>query len=172
MFRLIVVLLTLMSVGCGHHSNVVSRVDAGAGAERIAVVVDPGLTAAMDGKAIAQYQQVADFMREDLILRLQRQGYKVERLKQSSDFTQGQGQRLLAVKIERYNPGSKAARIIVGMGAGSASLNISYSVTAETGRTLVSTTDGVGSSRGWSFCCHTLNERLVAVMGSDLALPN
>lgn len=168
MSRVILILLTLLAVGCGHHGNAVTR----GGGEPLAVVVDPGLATDMDNAELFQRQQVADFMRKDLVLRLKRLGYEAESLRQRSDFVLGRGQSLLAVKIEHYRPGSKAARIIVGMGAGATSLNISYDITDETGQILTSATDGVGSSRDWSFCCRALNDRLIKVVGSELVAPN
>ncbi|MFA5700512.1 MAG: DUF4410 domain-containing protein [Desulfuromonas sp.] len=164
--RSIVILLTLLAAGCGHHGNAASR---GAG-KLVAVVVDPGLTEELDGTEMAQYQQVADFMRKDLVSRLQRQGYSVETLKERADFVSGYEQHLLAVKIARYRSGNKTARISGGFGAGSTSLDISYRIVAASGRTLKTATDGVGCSRDWNYCCRALNERMVKVLGVELSV--
>lgn len=158
-------LFALLFSGCGHHTNTVTQ---GKG-EAVAVIVEPGLTASMDSTAQGQYHQVADFMREDLVNRLQRHGYQVEVLRQRKSYTPSSGQHLLAVEIERYNPGSKAARILVGFGAGATSVDIAYTIVHEDGRTLISSTDGVGSSRDWHFCCRALNERLVEALALELA---
>ncbi|MDY0212600.1 MAG: DUF4410 domain-containing protein [Desulfuromonadaceae bacterium] len=168
MFRFVLIMLVLLVAGCGHHGNMASRGDG----ELVGVVVDLGLTADMDNAEMSQRQLVADFMRRDLISRLRHLGYEVDSFEQRGDFVSGRGQSLLAVKIEHYRPGSKSAQMTVGFGAGSTGLYISYSIIDETGSTLVSATDGVGSSRDWSSSCRVLNERLVKVLGSVLAMPN
>ncbi|MGM0416889.1 MAG: DUF4410 domain-containing protein [Thermodesulfobacteriota bacterium] len=160
-----ILLLVLVICGCGHQHPSANP----AAGESVAVLVEPGLKSNMNGAEEAQYRQVADYMRKDLVTRLQRQGYEVEVLHQRSDFTPASGQHLLAVEIERYSPGSKAARILVGFGAGATSLDIAYTMVHGSGKTLVSATDGVGSSRDWHFCCRALNERLVETLALELA---
>ena len=157
--------LTLVVAGCGHQR---ANVNSAAG-EAVAVLVDPGFTANMDGAAEAQCRQVADFMRKDLVSRLERQGYEVEVLHQRSEFTPATGQHLLMVQIESYAPESKTARTLVGFGTESTSLDTTYTIVHGDGKTLVSATDSVGSGRDWKFCCRALNERLIKVLASELA---
>jgi len=72
------------------------------------------------------------------------------------------------VKIIKYNPGSKAARMLVGFGAGSASLDLRFEVYGEGPQPLLVKDHGRGSSRDWQFVCRTLSKDLVKFMGEAL----
>lgn len=134
-----------------------------AASEAIAVVMDPG------GEQ-RENLQMADRMKRDLINVLERRGgYKARLLGAADEFKQDQGEYLLNVRIVRYRSGSKAARIVVGFGAGAAALDIHYEFTDPHGRTLLSKDDGVGTSMDWQRLARKLNENILAAIQQRLA---
>jgi hypothetical protein len=134
-----------------------------AAAENIAVTLDPG------GEQ-RENRQMAERMRNDLKNVLERRGgYKVRLIDSAEAFKQDQGEYLLNVKIVRYRSGSKAARIIVGFGAGSAALDIHYELLDPRGRSLLSKDDGVGTSLDWQRLARKLNENMLAAIQQRLA---
>lgn len=102
-----------------------------------------------------------DWMDRDLLKIFRDAGYQPMLLKKMQDYRTDQG-KLLIVAIERFNPGSRAARAFVGFGAGSASLDVSYKLLDERGALLAEWRDGVGSSKGPTYCAQTLNRRALA----------
>lgn len=110
-----------------------------------------------------QYQfrnEVGEWMERDLLNMLRRSGYEARQITTREDFTPKDGRYLLEVTIDGYNPGSSAARMMVGFGAGAASLDNSYVLTAEQ-QPLLTWSDGVGTSQHWTRLPRTLNERAV-----------
>lgn len=99
-----------------------------------------------------------DWMDRDLLKIFRDNGYQPVLLKKMQDYRTDQG-KLLIVSVERFNPGSRAARAFVGFGAGSASLDVSYKLLDERGALLAEWRDGVGSSKGPTYCAQTLNRR-------------
>jgi hypothetical protein len=73
------------------------------------------------------------------------------------------------VRIVRYNPGSKAARMFVGLGAGAASLDIHYEFSDPRGRKMLSKDDGVGTSLEWQRLARKLNENILDAIQRRLA---
>jgi Domain of unknown function (DUF4410) len=102
-----------------------------------------------------------DWMDRDLLKIFQDAGYQPVLLKKMQDYRTDQG-KLLIASIERFNPGSRAARAFVGFGAGSASLDVSYKLLDEHGALLTEWRDDVGSSKGPTYCAQTLNRRALA----------
>ncbi len=130
---------------------------AGAG-ESIAVSVDPGTNN-------RESRQMATRMERDLINVLERRGkYSSRILKSKDDFKKGAGEYLLDVRLTRYNAGSKAARIIVGFGAGSATLDIHYELTGPKGNVLLSRDDGCATGLDWQRLARKLNENILAAV--------
>lgn len=125
---------------------------------RIAVLVDPG------GSERGNLQ-IAKWMERDLARVLERRGsYQARSLASRDQFVKGSGECLLDVRITRYNPGSKAARAIVGFGAGACSLDIHYEFSSPGGNVLLSRDDGCGSSMEWMRLARKLNENMLAAI--------
>lgn len=123
--------------------------------ERIAILMDPGSTD-------RGTRQIGERMERDLKNVLDKRGHYSSRIIKSRDeFKQDSGEYLMNVRIVRYNSGSKAARIIVGFGAGSCSLDIHYEFIGPKGNTLISKDDGVGSSLDWQRLARKLNENIL-----------
>lgn len=111
-------------------------------------------------KAKAQ-KQLGQWMQKDLIKVLKKRvGFDAKLIKSSKGFKKGKGRYLLNVKIVKYNPGSAAARYWVGFGAGSASMDISYTLKSSGGKKVLSKKDGVGSGTGWKKVARKLNENM------------
>jgi hypothetical protein len=99
-----------------------------AGGERIEIMVfsDRGNPDEMDERQYQRRIEVGQWMEGDLIDLLTRSGYQAALIGSKEEFKARDGRYLLTVKIVKYNPGSSAARIIVGFGAGAASLDNHY----------------------------------------------
>ncbi|MBN2645717.1 MAG: DUF4410 domain-containing protein [Desulfuromonadaceae bacterium] len=159
--------LTLL-VGCGSGNKAAVRADGSK--YQVACLIDDGVTAAMLPDTVNQYRQVASWMENDLVRLLTRAGYQVRPIQSRSDYAAAPGSYLLQARITNYNPGSKAARMLVGFGAGATSLDIEYQIINGQGQQLYSKADGIGSGRDWTFCCRALNERMVSMLGTQIGL--
>jgi hypothetical protein len=138
-------------------------ISARAASEKIAILVDPG-------NEQRENRQMAERMRDDLQNVLNRRGdYEARQLATLDEFKKDQGEYLLNVRIVRYNAGSKAARIIVGFGAGAASMDIHYEFTDPRGGKLLSKDDGVGTSLDWQRLARKLNENILDAIQRRLA---
>jgi len=102
-----------------------------------------------------------EWMDRDLLKLFRESGFQPLLLKEMGEYRTDQG-KLLIVNVERFNPGSKAARAFVGFGAGAASLDLGYKLLDERGALLAEWRDGVGSSKGPTYCAQTLNRRALA----------
>ncbi len=113
-----------------------------------------------------QREQLNDFMGKDLVRMLSKAGYEASLISNRNQYTKGTY--LLKVTIVRYNPGSKAARIVVGFGAGAVSLNTRFELFAPGGNVLISDEHGVGSSMDWTSCARKLNKQTVQAVSGKL----
>ena len=113
-----------------------------------------------------QREQLNDFMGKDLVRMLSKAGYEANLIGNRNQYTKGTY--LLKVTIIKYNPGSKAARIVVGFGAGAVSLNTRYELFAPGGNLMVSDEHGVGSSMDWTSCARKLNKQTVQAVSGKL----
>lgn len=183
LLSLILVSGILLATGCAHPSassakaaKIAAESSAGMaetmpaatnGKAVIYVFLDRGIADGMAGFEATQRKQVGDFMVQDLVGTLGKAGYAAKVIEKPADYTAAPDRYLLSVKIVRYNPGAPGARVVVGYGAGAASLDIHYDLTGASGGTVLSKDDGVGSSRGWRPCCHKLNQNMTqAIKGA------
>ena len=137
----------------------------------ISVLTDRNLTPDLAAKQVEQYNQVGEFMEKDLVATLAKAGYEAAPIQKKEEFTPGQGKYLLAWKIVRYSSGSKAARMVVGFGAGATSLDIHFTLSADGTQELLAKDDGVGSSRDWTFCCRKLDQNIEKAVSAALVPP-
>lgn len=115
---------------------------------------------------IDQREQLNDFMGKDLVRMLNKAGYEANLIENRNQYIKGTY--LLKISIVKYNPGSKAARIVVGFGAGAVSLDTRYEFFAPGGNLLVSDEHGVGSSMDWTSCARKLNKQTVEAVSGKL----
>ncbi len=155
LFGLMIILIALTS-GCKGGAS--STPKAGAAGE-ISVLSLRGDTSTMTEDQIVELKRVGAWMDRDIIKQLTRAGYKARLLKTKSDF-KGPGH-LLIIDVDKFNPGNRAARAFVGFGAGSASLDLNYKVVNSQKKTVGEWKDGVGSSKGGTYCAQTLNRNAI-----------
>lgn len=122
----LLVLLALVSMfaACGGGQKAL-RTKTG-GPVNLQVFIDPGIRPTTDDQKASQLNQVASFMTTDLLARLKRAGYQATLAATKDAFAPADDTYLLIVTITAYNAGNKAARMLVGGGAGAASLAIHY----------------------------------------------
>ena len=104
-----------------------------------------------------QMEQLTNFIKQDLKRKLKKL-YDVSFVTDPSATTPENGL-FMVYNIIKYNPGSTAARYLVGFGAGSCSLDIKYEILQDNNSILLKE-DGCGSSRGWRKCVVKLNKNI------------
>jgi len=162
--KIVLLLLLLVPlVGCSKPQSNAIKADGSSYA--VQFLVDAGITSDMSATQVRAQRQMATWMENDLLSMLSRAGYKAAPVSSSAKFKGGSSNYLLQVKVTNYNPGSKAARMLVGFGAGSTSIDIQYQIINGNQQTLEDRADGVGSSRDWNYCARVLNQRMVATLG-------
>ncbi|MBU1182871.1 MAG: DUF4410 domain-containing protein [Pseudomonadota bacterium] len=115
---------------------------------------------------IDQREQLNDWMGRDLVAMLNKAGYEAALIENSGQYKKGTY--LLKVTIVKYSAGSKAARIIVGYGAGAVSLDTKYELFAPDGNRILSDAHGVGSGRDWTYCARKLNKQTVDAVSDKI----
>jgi len=63
--------------------------------------------------------------------------------------------------VDNFNAGNRAARAFVGFGVGASSLDLNYKLLDKKGAELLAWKDGVGSSKGGTYCAQTLNRNTI-----------
>ena len=134
---------------------------------KLAVYSDRGDPSTMEARQWDYRNEVGPYMEADLINRLRRAGYDVKLIQSPADYNSADGRYLLVTKMLSYNPGSAAARIIVGFGAGACSLDMQYTV-LKGSTVLQQWKDGIGSSTDWHRLPRALNEKLVCRLNDEL----
>ena len=137
----------------------------------ICVLFDNGVNNSLEARQAKAQTQVADWMDDDLVrvfARYTKAGYQAKRIEKRTDFTPQTGNYLLTVKIIEYRPGSKAARMFVGYGAGGVSLKIHYELYANGKNAILVKDDGVFSGREWISAARKLNENMAKAITERL----
>jgi hypothetical protein len=152
------------SLGCGSGSRAVRG--PGGAPLVLDVVLDRSVGQLPNAE---QVDQVAGWMEPDLHQVLTNFGYQVVPQGNPQAYQPAPGRFLLIVKITRYNAGSKAARMFVGLGAGAASLAAHYTLFGPRGP--VNEGDiSVASGRDWQFCARKVNtqtaDRITALLNA------
>ena len=127
----------------------------------IFVLLDSGVNDSHDARLAKSQTALANWMKNDLIkvfARYAKAGFQAKLIEKRSDFIPRPNNYLLNVKITDYRPGSRAARIVVGFGAGGLSIKIHYELFAEGLNTLITKDDSVYSGREWMYAARKLNQ--------------
>ena len=95
-----------------------------------------------------QRTQLVDFMRKSAVEQLNRSGYDASSIDSLGQYDSRSASRLLTIKIEHYSSGSAAARILVGFGAGAATLD-TRAVYKAKGTKLFEADNSIASGRDW-----------------------
>lgn len=134
----------------------------------IEVSVDGGYEQidASNPKHVNQRNQLVNYMKKTTVEQLKASGYEASLL----DSAKGpsQGARTLALRIDNYNPGSAAARVLVGLGAGAATLDVS-AVYKEGANVLLTTQKSFASGRDWRKIVKKINIQIMQEMAGGKA---
>ncbi|NOZ87514.1 MAG: DUF4410 domain-containing protein [Deltaproteobacteria bacterium] len=163
-------LFTLVAFGCGPRFKAPNL--ANGDKVKLDIVIDrnasdPGLSESQ----VKQRNQVGDFMENNIVQMAVNAGFEARAINTREGFKPGQDKYLLIVKITDYNPGSKAARMLVGFGAGSASLSTHSDLYATLDNALLSQNHQISSGRDWTFCVRALNEETLKAVAEHLSSP-
>ncbi len=124
--------------------------------ESIAVLTLDGNLPGQTDDQIAELDRVLAWMDRDIITNLKRSGFDAVLIKNKKEYSSKMGN-LLVIDVKDFNAGNRALRGFVGFGAGSASLDLDYKVLNAKDEKLLAWQDGVGSSKGGTYCAQTLN---------------
>lgn len=150
-------LLVLLATGCRTREG---RVAVATHTPRrpLDVLIEEGNPADMAARQYQFRQELRDYMKRDLPRRLARYGMDARMIDQRSAYNAAaDGRDLLVIHYDSYNPGSSAARMVVGFGAGAAALDISLSLYNGSNLRL-EWKDGRGTSGHWSRIVNRLDE--------------
>lgn len=124
---------------------------------KVQVVIDRGLEGKTQDEQ-NQLNQVGERLEAYVIEIFADNGVTATMIPSREKFDPATAQYLLTVKMVRYNAGSKAARMLVGMGAGATSLDIHCELFGTEKDPLWAKDLGRGSSRDWTYLCRTLGK--------------
>ncbi|MDB4990908.1 MAG: uncharacterized protein JWN04_6086 [Myxococcaceae bacterium] len=156
------------ALGCGHHTVSAPKSPTGS---PIAIMVhtDERITPDMAPDRVAQINQISEWMENDLISILHGAGYAATRVEDPNTAT-GPGRLLLRVAITDYNAGSKAARMLVGFGAGAAVLKTHFELFGDASPApLIGGDPDVGSGRDWRNSARKVNLQTADAVSTRLA---
>ena len=137
----------------------------------IYVLFDNGVNETLQSRQAKSQAQLSDWMDDDLVrvfARYVKSGYQAKLIKNRNDFTAQPDNYLLSVKITGSSAGSKAARIIVGFGAGGVSLKVHYELFANGKNTFLSKDDQTRSGREWINAARKLNQNIAEAVIKEL----
>ncbi len=129
----------------------------------INILFDDGVDSSLNARQAKSRASLAEWMKRDLVRvfsRYAKAGFEAKSIEKRQEFTAASGNYLLMVKITDYNPGSKAARMVVGYGAGGVSLKIHYNLSANGSNMILSQDDSVFSGREWINAARKLNQNI------------
>jgi hypothetical protein len=117
-----------------------------------------------------QLNQLGDFHQNDLVNALKDAGYNASLIGSAAEFTPAAGVYMLKVAVVKYNPGSKAARMMVGFGAGTTSLDVRYELfSTDPAAPFYAKDHGRASSVDWPKLVHVVDSDLVNDVTTQLA---
>jgi len=107
-----------------------------------------------------ELNRVIAWMDRDIVKNMKRTGFNAILIKDIKEYKQNSS-KLLVIDVDNFNAGNRAARAFVGFGAGASSLDLNYALLDEKGAELLAWKDGVGSSKGGTYCAQTLNRNTI-----------
>ena len=110
---------------------------------------------------VSQRNQLVNYIKSETVSQLSHSGYEARLLDSSKGLTPGA--RELHLRVDNYNPGSAAARMLVGLGAGAATLDMS-AVYKDGGTVLLKTQKSVASGRDWRKIVRKINIEIMQEM--------
>ncbi len=134
---------------------------------KISVMSNRGNPSEMESRQWQYRNEVGAYMEVDLVNRLNRTGYEVKLIQSVSEYVPSANSYLVSMEITSYNPGSSAARIMVGFGAGACSMDMHY-VVKNGANALQEWKDGIGTSGDWRRLPRALDDKLVRKLNAEL----
>jgi hypothetical protein len=162
---LTVLALALGACGGGRTGSAVTM--PGGGKISIMVFSDRGTPPGTAPDKVQQNEQLGSWMESDLLAILEGTGYAAGRVADPNTPV-GPGRYLLRTRIVNYNAGSKAARMLVGMGAGAAKLDMAYELIGPNGSVYVAGAPSVGTGRDWKNAARKVNLETVDAVNARL----
>jgi len=132
------------------------------------VLIEEGDPASMEPRQYRYRCEVRDYMRTELPRRFARYGFAVRLLNNRAEHAPDSGVHLLVIRYDSYNPGSAAARMTVGFGAGAASLDLTATLYAAGAPALV-WKEGCGTSGHWSRIVNKLDDNMAKKLRAHFA---
>lgn len=133
----------------------------------IMVFTDRGIQPDMPPDRVAQIDQMAEWMENDLLAILDKTGYAAARVV-DPNTQPGPGRFVLRVTVKNYSAGSKAARMLVGFGAGAVVLDTHFELFGPAPGALVIGDPSVGSGRDWTNAARKVNLQTVDAVNTRL----
>ncbi len=157
MKKIVLIAVTMFFVfgsltGCGQKR---AKLNPGATSDLV-VLTMKGNLGIQEVDVINEFERVLTWMDRDIIDCIKIAGLNAPLIKAKRDYNAANGD-LLVIDVDAFNAGSRAMRIWVGYGAGAASLDLDYKLKDKKGVVLKEWKDGVGSSKGGTYCAQTLN---------------
>jgi len=137
----------------------------------ISILFDNGVDKTFEARQAKAQTQVSEWMSYDLVrvfARYAKAGYQAKLIEKRKDFSPQLDNYLLMVKVIEYRPGSKAARMMVGFGAGGVSLKVNYELSADGKKAILTNDDAVFSGREWINSARKLNENIAKAVTAKL----
>ncbi len=128
--------------------------------KELTVVSLHGNTSRQTEEQLVELNSVVRWMDSNLLRLLKRSGFNAVLVKDIEKYQKGTGN-LLVVDVDRYNAGNRIARVFISFGAGASSLDLDYKFFDKDGAVLEEWKDGVGSSKGGTYCAQALNKNVV-----------
>lgn len=124
------------------------------------VLIEEGNPAEMEAQQYQFRVELRNYMKRELPRRFARYGMDARMISERAETAAtGDGRDLLVVHYVSYNPGSSAARMVVGYGAGAAALDISATL-YRSGQEVLAWSDGCGTSGHWSRLINKLDDNM------------
>ena len=136
---------------------------------RIAIMVIPDrdITPDMSPDRVARINELATWMKGELIEILNKTGYQAAR-SEETHAAGGTWPLPAADQDPNYNAGSKAARMFAGFGAGAAKLDTHFELVKEGGVLAVSGDPSVASGRDWTNAARKVNLQTVDTVNAQI----
>ncbi|HAS54369.1 MAG TPA: hypothetical protein DCS42_09700 [Nitrospiraceae bacterium] len=132
------------------------------------VIIDRGVENGFTDYQIKNRHQLGAFMDKDLVAMLSKAGYEPRLIQKRSEYKPGKNSYLLQTRILNYNPGSKAARMVVGFGAGSVGMDLKYELHGVGKEPLLSDKIGKGTSGEWQYLVRKLELAILEAVSAKL----
>jgi hypothetical protein len=135
------------------------------------VLIDRGIEKSFTETQVKNREQIGEFMEHDLPAVLKKAGLNARIISKRSEYRPAAGSYLLTVKITNYNPGNTAARMFVGYGAGSTSMDTHFELYGSGSKPLLSDDQSVGSSVDWRKVIRKIDEQTTKAVAKKVGEP-